>query len=301
MESPAIRQTAPVTYKTSAVPVRGGYLAVGTWGTAGPLVVAVHGITASHMAWVAVGPRLADDHLVVAPDLRGRGASRDVSGPCGIASHAEDVARVIRTFGGGPAILVGHSMGGFVAVETARRFTDLVQRLVLVDGGAPFPPPPGVDPGVGEERLSAAIAEALGPAFARLSMTFATKEAYRDLWRQHPALPAEWTEEITAYVDYDLVGEAPFLHPACRVETALRDARDLYAYDGMSPQKLPVPGVFLRAERGMLDEPDKPFYPPGYPSRWLLGVEESTVEGVNHYTATLGPAGIDSVVSAVRC
>jgi hypothetical protein len=50
----------------------------------------------------------------------------------------------------------------------------------------------------------------------------------------------------------------------------------------------------------MLDEPDQPFYPAGYAEKWLPGVEERTVAGVNHYTATLAPAGSDAVAAAVR-
>jgi pimeloyl-ACP methyl ester carboxylesterase len=286
-----------VTYRRETVPVDGGDLTVGTWGESGPLVVAIHGITASHQSWALIGPELGRHHRVVAPDLRGRGSSRDLPEPYGIVTHAGDIQKILQRYGQSPAILVGHSMGGFVAVETARRYPELVDRVVLVDGGAPLAPPPGLAADASTVEIGAAVAAALGPAYARLSMTFPSLQAYRQMWRAHPSF-GDWNEGIEAYVDYDLVGTEPELRPACRLAAAVRDARDLYAYPGMKPAAIGVPARFLRAERGMLNEPE-PFYPPGYASEWLPGIEESTVDGVNHYTILLGPAGVSAVAAAV--
>jgi pimeloyl-ACP methyl ester carboxylesterase len=295
-----------MTYSTAEIPVEGGTLHVGIWSggrggavaAGGPLVVAAHGITSSHMGWALVGPELGRDHRFVAPDLRGRGASRDLPGPYGMQRHARDMAAVIAYFGG-PAIVVGHSMGGFVAVATARAYPDLVSRLVLVDGGPPFPVPPAMRDAVDDAALSEAIAATVGPAYARLSMTFPTREAYREYWQAHPSL-VDWNEAMAAYADYDLIGEPPEFRPACKLEAALRDARDLYAFAGVEPAALPVPAVLLRASHGMLGEPDKPLYRPGAAAHWLPGTTESTVDGANHYTITLGPVGAAAVAQAVR-
>ena len=143
------------------------------------------------------------------------------------------------------------------------------------------------------------MAETVGPAYARLSMEFPSREAYHELWRSHPAL-TDWNPAVDAYVEYDLVGDAPPYHPACRIEAALRDARDLYAVEGVRPEPLPVPAVFLLAAGGMLGDADKPLYQPGQPGQWLPGVVEHRVAGVNHYTITLSPAGVAAVADAVR-
>lgn len=282
-------------YARAAVPVAGGELTVGVWGERGPLVVAAHGLTGTHQAWALVGPDLGRDHRFVAPDLRGRGGSRELPPPYGMAAHAADLAAVAEAYGGGPAILVGHSMGGFAAVAAVRAHRARWRGLVLVDGGAPFPVPEGLA-GVGAEEL---VGQVLGPAFARLSMTFPDRAAVRDFWRAHPSF-ADWSPAMTAYVEYDLVGEEPELRAACRPEVAVTDARELFPTGDPAAAPLGVPGVFLRAARGMLDQPDQPLYPPGWPSRWLPDLAESTVEGVNHYTITLGPAGAGAVAAAVR-
>jgi lipase len=287
----------PVPYHRRTVEVRGGPLTVGVWGDAGPLVVAAHGVTGTHQTWALVGPRLGRDHRFVAVDLRGRGGSRDLPPPYGMAAHAADLAAVIEAYGG-PAVLVGHSMGGFVVVQTVRERPDLVTHAVLVDGGAPLPLPEGVS-GDDPAQLESALAETVGPAFARLSMTFPSREAYRDFWRAHPAF-RQWHPAMAAYADYDLVGQEPELRPSTRPEAALRDTRDMYVLPGMRPEPLGRPAAFLRAPRGVQDEPDRPFYRAGWPSRWLPGVGESTVEDVNHYTITLSEAGADAVEAAVR-
>ncbi|MGW4465274.1 alpha/beta hydrolase [Micromonospora sp. NPDC004704] len=288
-------------YARRTVPVDGGELTVGEWGRGGdgPLLLAVHGITSSHLAWSVVGERLGADHRLVAVDLRGRGGSRDLPGPYGMARHAADLVRVIEAYGGGPVVLLGHSMGGFVAVELARTHPELVRRLVLVDGGAPLPAPPGLDAGADEQAVTALISATVGPAFTRLTRTFPDRETYLTMWREHPSF-ADWTPAMQRYVDYDLVGTAPELRPACRLEAAVRDARDQYAYPGVEPSALPVPAVFLRAPRGMLDEPDKPLYPAGYAAHWLPGTVEETVPGVNHYTIALGDGGAAAIEAAVR-
>src|SRR5690349_173678 len=102
-----------------AVPVDGGDLAVLRWPAAAdgaPLAVLVHGITSNALTWGRVAPALAGAFEVLAPDLRGRAGSAALPGPYGIERHAEDVAALLRAAGPDRrAVLVGHSMGGFVA------------------------------------------------------------------------------------------------------------------------------------------------------------------------------------------
>jgi hydroxypyruvate isomerase len=96
----------------TSVAVRGGDLAVAVWppaeganadlgGSVGsaPPVVAIHGITATHRAWPHLAAALPD-RTVIAPDLRGRGRSRSLPRPVGMATHADDVAAVIASHAG---------------------------------------------------------------------------------------------------------------------------------------------------------------------------------------------------------
>ena len=94
-------------------------LAFGYWPGRGLPVVALHGLTASHMNFVGIAERLSGRCAFVALDLRGRGDSDKPEGPYGMEQHARDVAESMRAMGLGASIIVGHSMGAFVATALA--------------------------------------------------------------------------------------------------------------------------------------------------------------------------------------
>jgi pimeloyl-ACP methyl ester carboxylesterase len=74
-------------YDAFAVEVAGGTLHVGRWGTGrAPVVVAAHGVTATHRSFRALAEQLGDQVTVLAPDLRGRGRSNGVTGPFSMAA-----------------------------------------------------------------------------------------------------------------------------------------------------------------------------------------------------------------------
>ena len=180
----------------------------------------MHGITANHRNFALLAEALPR-HRLLALIFGGRGASRTLPGPWGIDRHAKDVAGLITASATGPVVLVGHSMGGFVAAALVRRYPDLVSGLVLVDGGLPFPPPVGID-------VDQAIELTLGPALQRLHRTFPSRDAYRRFWQAHPALREAWSEAIADYVDYDLVGSPPELRSSVSSEAVVQDARDQF-------------------------------------------------------------------------
>lgn len=289
-------------YRAVDVPVRGGDLRVGVWEPtgdaaepAGPPVLAVHGITASHRAWVTVADRLPGARIV-APDLRGRGRSNQLPGPFGITAHADDLARVLDHLDVPSAIVMGHSMGGFVTVATMHRHPDRVAGAVLVDGGLPLPIPEGLTP----DEATAAI---LGPVQRRLTMTFADHEAYRDFFRAHPAF-TDWTDATTDYIDYDLVGEPGNFHPATSFEAMAADSRAQQdGEDWLLPglAALPTGTPFLRAPRGLLDE-EPGLFPAPWVARWAAefpGMDVREVPGTNHYTLLFNDAGTFAIVDAL--
>jgi lipase len=284
------------SYRPVSVAVDGGLLHGGEWNPSGaPTVVAVHGITANHRTFALLAEALPG-HRVLAPDLRGRGASGTLPGPWGIDRHAEDVAGLITTSAEGPVVLVGHSMGGFVVAALVRRFPDLVSGLVLVDGGLPFPLPQGIN-------ADQATAVTLGPALQRLQQTFPSREAYRRFWQAHPALRESWSDAIADYVDYDLVGSPPELRSSVSSQAVLQDARDQF----QDPDTADVLGHFfgparlLVVSRGLLDQPPG-LYPKQELARWRSRLPSLTIDEVpqlNHYTIMLHPSGAAGVAASV--
>lgn len=101
----------------------------------GPPLVLVHGTTADHTTWRAVGPLLGERHTVLAIDRRGRGASGDTF-PHSIEREEEDVAAVAAFASAGvgrPVAVLGHSYGGRCALGAAL-LTDAIERVVVYEG-----------------------------------------------------------------------------------------------------------------------------------------------------------------------
>lgn len=110
---------------------------------AGPAVVILHGLLGSSRNWHSIGKALAEDRKVILADLRNHGGS-PWADAMDYPAMAADVARLIRERAGGRAAVVGHSMGGKVAMTLALSRPELVERLVVVDI-APVPYAQGYD------------------------------------------------------------------------------------------------------------------------------------------------------------
>src|SRR5664279_5197805 len=90
-----------------------------------PLVF-IHGFPLSRGAWSRQVDAFMPKYRVIAPDLRGFGESRASAGPVFMSRYAEDIHALLLHLGTGPVILVGHSMGGYVALAFAKAFPDLL-------------------------------------------------------------------------------------------------------------------------------------------------------------------------------
>lgn len=281
------------------VAVDGGDLAVARWGDGGAVVVAAHGITASHQAWATVAEKVSGDLTLIAPDLRGRGDSASLPGPYGMAAHARDLAAVLDDAGADRAIVAGHSMGAFVAAVFANLYPDRTTAAVLIDGGpalgAPLPDDVDVD---------AVLAQVVGPALDRLSRRFASPEEYRQFWREHPAMRDLGADlhRVDAYADHDLAGTPGDLRSKVSVEAVRADGRDSLVSDAVrdAVTLLDVPSVLLVAERGMQNEPT-PLYPDvdGLVTR-RGPLEIIRVPDTNHYTIGLGESGALAIAHQLR-
>ncbi len=101
-------------------------------GDDGDAVVLIHGFPLTREIWDAQAAALARTHRVLRPDLRGMGASSVPGGPYLMEVLASDIAAVLDACGVERAALVGHSLGGYVALAFARMFSERLTRLVLV-------------------------------------------------------------------------------------------------------------------------------------------------------------------------
>jgi pimeloyl-ACP methyl ester carboxylesterase len=293
-------QTCPMSLPTQqfAVPVTGGELAVFQFGNGtGDPVLLIHGVTSSNRAFQLFADSLiARGKAPYAVDLRGRGDSNTLPGPFGMATHAKDMATVIDHFGWKNPDVIGHSMGAFVTAALVGLFPEKVGKVVFADGGVPLPLPPGMT----VEQIMPFV---LGPAMARLAMSFENKEAYRNYWKPQAAFVKGWSAVLDEYVDYDLRGTEPNMKAATNPVAVEEDSRDLFGDDLIvrSLTGLKKQSLFIKAERGLQNE-EHGLYPmpvldavlPGYPQLKLEFLADC-----NHYDMFLEESGAEKVATII--
>ena len=138
----------------------------------GPVLLLIHGIAGSLENWQAVIEPLARGKTVVAPDLPGHGRSAPGAGDYSLGALAAALRDLLVALGHEHATLVGHSLGGGVAMQFAYQFPELTERLVLVSSG-------GLGPEVSAILRAAALpgADRFIAATAALGNTVGTKVA----------------------------------------------------------------------------------------------------------------------------
>ena len=101
----------------------------------GPVVLLIHGITSGSATWERAISLLARDHTVIAPDLLGHGESAKPRGDYSLGAFAAGLRDLLAALDIRSATVVGHSLGGGVAMQLAYQFPERVERLVLVSSG----------------------------------------------------------------------------------------------------------------------------------------------------------------------
>ena len=278
-------------------------LTFGFWPGRGNPVVAIHGLTASYFSYMGVAERLEGRRPLFGLDLRGRGDSDKPESGYGMAQHARDVAAAMQTFGLGPCVVVGHSMGAFVATALAAQNPELVSGIIMIDGGYVPDLPTGVD---ASQILDATLALRI----SQLERTYESREAYLDFWRAQPNFPPDewnrWTEE---FLRYEVGGEAQ-VQPKASAAGVKVDVAEAFKRDEIIERlkTLRVPVLLLRAEKGL-----EPAQPPIFPDaimgpfrECVSAMSEEVIEGTTHFTITIGERGATRVADlivefAARC
>ena len=160
---------------------------------AGPPVVLLHGLFGAAQNWGTIQAALAPDHRVIALDLRNHGASPHAAA-MGYADMAADVAETLAALGVPRAAVLGHSMGGKVAMMLALSEPAMVERLVVADIAPVTYPPhlrgvvaamqalavaPGLTRRAADAALAATIPEAGLRAFLLQNLRFDAAPAWR--------------------------------------------------------------------------------------------------------------------------
>jgi lipase len=275
-------------WKSERVPGEVG-LAIGRAGEGQDPVICLHGITAQHRAFNAAARQLGPSCGLVGVDLRGRGDSDKPESGYGLATHASDVVRVLDHLGLEDAVLLGHSMGAFVAMKTALASPDRVRALVLLDGGWPRVESSPEEMTEEEKQEAEAIEEGLARAFRRLDMVFESPEAYLDFWFPDRGLTMDdLPPDLADYYLYDLEEIEDGYNPKSSRAAAEEDSPSIASTSPTAQEMSGVgcPVALVRASQGFFPGTDPLIS--GEARDVMAGSldirEEVVVEGANHYT-----------------
>ncbi|HEX2032025.1 MAG TPA: alpha/beta hydrolase [Actinomycetota bacterium] len=179
-----------------------GPVHVAEFGGQGPPFVLLHGLGGSHLNWMRLGPLLGERGRVLAPDLAGFGRTPPAGRRTTVGANARLVSRLLDSWAGGPAILVGNSMGGLIGLLAAAARPEQVAGLVLLDPAIP------VAPGVPRERqvtlsFAAQMVPGIGEAFVRRRLRRLGPEGMvRETFRMSCTDPSRIPPEVVeAHVD----------------------------------------------------------------------------------------------------
>src|SRR5918994_4047833 len=252
-------------------------------------VVCLHGITAQHRAFNAAARHLGPTRGLVGVDLRGRVDSDKPESGYSLATHASDVVRVLDHLGLENAVILGHSMGAFVALKTALAYPDRVRALVLLDGGWPRVETSPEEMTEEEKQEAAALEEGLARAFRRLDMVFESPEAYLDFWFPDRGLTMDdLPPDLADYYLYDLAEVEGGYNPKASRAAAEEDSPSVSSTSPTAEEMRGVgcPVALVRASQG--------FFPGSDPlisdeARGMMAGsldirEEVLVESANHYS-----------------
>ena len=295
-----IRTTHPAQGRVTGDNVE---LAFGYWPGRGAPLVALHGLTASHVSFAGIAECLAGRRPLFALDLRGRGDSAKPAGPYGMAQHAEDVAAAMGAMGLGTSIIVGHSMGAFVATALAAAHPELVSGLLLIDGGYA----PAISTPNSQQGLDAALALRI----TQLRQTYPSREVYRQFWRDPAAFSARRLEPVGRSIP--------------RLRNRRRAAGAATQSCGGCGQGRPDGGIAERSDRRAAPgDPSSCTHDPGTrrvragcastlsrrddraDAKLAPSMEDELIPGTTHYTLVMGKKGASRIADladdfAARC
>lgn len=261
------------------------------WPGTGPTVLCLSGLGSFAPTWGPLADALPVARLL-GIDLRGRGDGQGMSGPTGLRQHATDVAAVLADLDLTDVVVVGHSMGAYLAPLVADEAPGRVRKLVLVDGGIrpllPFFMGPALTRWTFSRQLKGADREF--PTVEAL----AAKSRIGVLLKDRPDL----LPSIMRVIEAEAGGGPGAYRPRVDVDRAVADAVDTFFGPDVEPalDALTVPAEILLAEHAK-KAGQKPFISDKAVAPWLDRQPLLSVRRLpgNHVTVLFAPEVAEAV------
>ena len=243
-----------------------------------PPIVLLHGLSANANEFGGLlDEGLANDHRVIAPDLRGRGRTGKPGSGYSMREHAQDVIALLDHLGLDTVVMGGHSFGALLSIFLAANYPDRISRVIVIDAAIVFHPD---------------TEELLKPSLARLARVLPSADAYIDEVRKAPHVAGAWDGALEGYYRAELKhnsdGTAQSLTSATAVEQALRAVGAEDWSELVSRVMHPVLLLNASGEYGPAGSP--PLVPPAHARQTAEQFAHCTYVAVpgNHLTMVFG-------------
>lgn len=250
------------------------------WPGDGPAVLCLHGLTANLRCFDLIASGLAGPCRVLAMDLRGRGLSEKPAKGYSVEHHCRDILAVLKDLGLAKVALLGHSLGAYISLAFAAGHPEIVDKMVLLDGGAELSAEQWLKVGAG-----------IQPAVDRLGKVVPSFSAYLDMVRQAP-YTKPWNSCLEAYFRHEIEEVPDGVRSKVRPDSIEEERANLREFTPSALYgKVQCPVLVLRATVGMGEE--RGFVLPADAARNLVqGMSDAElvdIEGVDHYSILFQP------------
>ena len=253
---------------------------VAVWEGKGKPILCVHGLTANCRCWDVLASSLSPRHKVIAMDLRGRGLSDGPPSGYSVENHCRDILALMDDQGLERPVLMGHSLGAFISLVFAAKYSQRVDRLILVDGGGKL-----------SEAQMTKVFAGIKPSLDRLGKVFPDFESYVALLKQAPFLQP-WNSFFETYFRYEVEDVEGGVRSRVHPKHIEEESGNLKKMDSSQfYKKVMTPTLILRATKGMLAADDL-VLPADVAERMVREIPKARkvdVEGTNHYSILFQP------------
>ena len=236
-----------------------------------PLLLLVHGGRDHCRNWDWVARALREDWHVIAPDLRGHGDSQwSTGGSYALIDYTLDIAQLLDALDVFPVTVIGHSLGGSVALQYTGTYPDRVRKVVAIEG---LGPPPGMlRETPAHQRMQHWVSEMQALARRRVRRYANLDEAVARMREANPNLSAQQAYHLTAHgVNRNEDGTYAwkfdnYVRAASPYLFNMRDARALW-------EQIVCPTLLLRGTESWASDPEKDGRAKAFSNYQLVNVE----------------------------
>jgi len=245
------------------------------WEGEGQPILCVHGLTANCRCWDLIASTLVPEYNILAMDLRGRGLSDKPSSGYSLQHHIRDIVCLLDDLKQERIVLMGHSLGAFIALAFAANYPERTEKIILMDGGGQL-----------TQDQWDKVTLAIKPSLDRLGQVFPSFAAYVANMKLAPFLQP-WSQALEDYFRYESEavegGVRSRINPANIIEEAqnIRQEAPAQYYS-----KIACPVLILRATDGILSQDDL-VLPESAVDRMVSEIPDALwidINGTNHFS-----------------